>query len=154
MSKAYETIIVLNAHLSQEQLDANIEKFLQVIKKQEGDIKLVDRWGKRRLAYEIAKKQLRDPELFLVAEDNKRITAAVLGGFDGRRGIVYHLAVREEYRDRGLGDELMTELEKRWKKLGCIRSYLLITPGNLIARQFYDNRNWEKQDLLIMAKDL
>ena len=57
MSKAYETIVILNAHLSQEQLDANIEKFLQVIKKENGDIKLVDRWGKRRLAYEIAKKQ-------------------------------------------------------------------------------------------------
>ena len=103
---------------------------------------------------EITKKQLRDPELFLVAEENKRITAAVLGGFDGRRGIVYHLAVREEYRDQGLGEGLMIELEKRWKKLGCIRSYLLITPGNLKARQFYENRNWEIEDLLIMAKDL
>lgn len=57
MSKAYETIIILNAHLSQEQLDANIEKFLHVINKHDGEIKLVDRWGKRRLAYEIAKKQ-------------------------------------------------------------------------------------------------
>lgn len=57
MSKAYETIVILNAHLSQEQIDAAIEKFLQVIKKQDGEIKLVDRWGKRRLAYEIGKKQ-------------------------------------------------------------------------------------------------
>ena len=103
---------------------------------------------------EITKKQFRDPELFLVAESNNRIVGAVLGGFDGRRGIIYHLAVREEYRERGLGEELMVELERRWKNLGCSRSYLLITPENLKARQFYEKRNWEKQDLLVMAKDL
>ena len=103
---------------------------------------------------EITKKQLRDPDLFLVAELNNRIVGAVLGGFDGRRGIVYHLAVRDEYRGQGLGEELMIELEKRWKTLGCIRSYLLITPGNHTACQFYENRNWETQDLLVMAKDL
>ena len=57
MSRAYETTIIFNAHLSQEQLDANVEKYLQIIQKEDGDIKLVDRWGKRRLAYEIAKKQ-------------------------------------------------------------------------------------------------
>jgi len=103
---------------------------------------------------EITKKQFRDPELFLVAESNNRIVGAVLGGFDGRRGIVYHLAVREEYRDRGLGEELMVELERIWKNLGCIRSYLLITSENHEARQFYEKRNWKKQDLLVMAKDL
>jgi ribosomal protein S18 acetylase RimI-like enzyme len=42
---------------------------------------------------EIAKKLERDPDLFLVAEQDDRIVGAVLGGFDGRRGLVYHLAV-------------------------------------------------------------
>ncbi|HET7011627.1 MAG TPA: hypothetical protein VFI11_12700, partial [Anaerolineales bacterium] len=41
---------------------------------------------------EIRKKIERDPDLFLVAEEEGQIVGAVMGGFDGRRGLVYHLA--------------------------------------------------------------
>jgi predicted N-acetyltransferase YhbS len=44
---------------------------------------------------EIWKKLQRDPDLFLVAEENGIIVGTVLGGFDGRRGMVYHMAVDE-----------------------------------------------------------
>ena len=40
---------------------------------------------------ELAKKLQRDPDLFLLAEIDGRIVGTVLGGFDGRRGMVYHL---------------------------------------------------------------
>ena len=42
---------------------------------------------------EIQKKLQRDPDLFLVAEADGQLIGTVLGGFDGRRGMVYHLAV-------------------------------------------------------------
>jgi hypothetical protein len=48
---------------------------------------------------EIAKKLERDPDLFLVAEMDGRIVGAVVGGFDGRRGLVYHLG-DTAYRER------------------------------------------------------
>ncbi|MBU4225890.1 MAG: GNAT family N-acetyltransferase, partial [Chloroflexi bacterium] len=51
---------------------------------------------------EIQKKLQRDPDLFLVAEYNGMVVGAVLGGFDGRRGLVYHLAVAENHRNRGV----------------------------------------------------
>ena len=47
---------------------------------------------------EISKKIIRDPNLFLVAEQKGVIIGAVIGGFDGRRGLVYHLAVAEKHR--------------------------------------------------------
>jgi ribosomal protein S18 acetylase RimI-like enzyme len=103
---------------------------------------------------ELAKKIQRDPDLFLVAEVNGRIIGTVLGGFDGRRGMVYHLAVEARYRKKGLGSLLMTELETRMKEKGCIRSYLLVTKDNLDAIRFYENTGWEKMDLYIMGKDL
>ena len=43
---------------------------------------------------EIEKKIARDPDLFLVAEVEHQIIGSVIGGFDGRRGLIYHLAVR------------------------------------------------------------
>ncbi len=103
---------------------------------------------------ELAKKLQRDPDLFLVAEVNDQIIGSVLGGFDGRRGMVYHLAVNAAYRKKGLGLLLMNELEKRMRERGCIRSYLLVTRDNLEAIRFYENTGWEKMDLFIFGKDL
>jgi len=103
---------------------------------------------------EIAKKLHRDPDLFLVAEVGDQIVGTVLGGFDGRRGMVYHLAVAHSFRKKGVGAELMSELEKRMKHKGCIRTYLLVTRDNLDAIRFYKSQNWESMDLLIFGKDL
>lgn len=103
---------------------------------------------------EIQKKQLRDPDLFLIAEVNGDLIGTVLGGFDGRRGIVYHLAVSESYRNQGIGDSLMAELEARLLEKGCIRCYLLVTLDNLENVEFYLKRGWNKLELMIMGKDI
>lgn len=103
---------------------------------------------------EIKKKLQRDPDLFLLAEMDGQIIGAVLGGYDGRRGIVYHLAVAEAYRQQGIGAELMKELERRLLAKGCIRCYLLVTKDNDSAIQFYEQTGWEQMDLNIYGKDL
>jgi ribosomal protein S18 acetylase RimI-like enzyme len=91
---------------------------------------------------EIRKKLQRDPDLFLLAEADGKLAGTVLGGFDGRRGMVYHLAVAEPYRQQGIGEMLMDELERRLKAKGCIRSYLLVTVENESAMRFYEKRGW------------
>jgi ribosomal protein S18 acetylase RimI-like enzyme len=103
---------------------------------------------------EIQKKQLRDPDLFLIAEVNGKLIGTVLGGFDGRRGIVYHLAVSESYRKKGIGESLMTELEARFNKKGCIRCYLLVTLDNQEILEYYKKRGWKKLELFVMGKDI
>lgn len=103
---------------------------------------------------EIDKKLKRDPDLFIVAELNGLIIGSVLGGFDGRRGMVYHLAVEDSYRKKGIGTVLMNELENRMKQRGCIRSYLLVTRDNSDAIRFYESTGWQQMDLLIYGKDL
>jgi ribosomal protein S18 acetylase RimI-like enzyme len=103
---------------------------------------------------EIEKKLQRDPDLFLVAELDGEIVGTVLGGFDGRRGMVYHLAVQAEHRLKGLGDKLMVELERRLKDKGCIRYYLMVTYDNQEAVGFYEKRGWTRMDLYTFGKDL
>ncbi len=105
-------------------------------------------------APELAKKLQRDPDLFLVAEVDRQIIGTVLGGFNGRRGMVYHLAVEPSYRMKGLGALLMQQLEERLKAKGCIRSYLFVTRDNLEAIRFYENTGWERMELFIYGKDL
>lgn len=57
MLRQYETTIVIDAHLPGESVDASIAKYSKLIEENKGKVKSIDRWGKRRLAYEIAKKQ-------------------------------------------------------------------------------------------------
>ncbi len=104
---------------------------------------------------EIEKKIARDPDLFLLAELDGRIIGSVLGGFDGRRGMMYHLAVAQEHRQRGVGEELIQILEQRLREKGCIRYYLLVTRDNEQAIRFYEQRGWKLlDDLYAYAKDL
>jgi len=104
---------------------------------------------------EIEKKLQRDADLFLVAESGGKIIGSVLGGFDGRRGIVYHLAVDETYRLQGVGSRLMEELENRLRQKGCIRYYLLVTRDNEQAIRFYEARGWRNMDdLYAYGKDI
>lgn len=103
---------------------------------------------------EIQKKLLRDPDLFLLAEYQGTVIGSVLGGFDGRRGMMYHLAVAPEYRGRGAATILVEELERRLRLKGCLRYYLMVTKDNLMAIQYYEKRGWELMDLYTYAKDL
>jgi ribosomal protein S18 acetylase RimI-like enzyme len=103
---------------------------------------------------EIRKKLSRDPDLFLVAEDQGRIIGAVMGGYDGRRGLVYHLAVLPEERRRGLGSTLMAELEQRLRAKGCVKYYLLVTPDNPQVLEFYRRLGWSVMDMTLMGKEL
>ena len=55
--RTYETIIVIDAHLSEEIIEGLVNKTKKMITDNGGNIIGVNRWGKRRLAYEIKKKQ-------------------------------------------------------------------------------------------------
>ena len=123
--------------------------------------------GRSDTLEEISKKVQRDPDLFLVAEStipsaeaercsvpSRKLIGSVIGGFDGRRGMVYHLAVAEEYRQQGIGTALMEEVERRLKAKGCLKYYLLVVSGNEQIIQFYARLGWQAMDVTIMGKEL
>jgi ribosomal protein S18 acetylase RimI-like enzyme len=102
---------------------------------------------------ELKKKLERDPDLFLVAEsESGQVIGSVLGGYDGRRGLVYHLAIEASHRRQGIGQTLMDDLEARLRDKGCYKSYLLVAPDNQAALDFYTEQGWEKMPHHIMGK--
>jgi len=103
---------------------------------------------------EIEKKITRDPDLFLVAESDGEIVGSVMGGYDGRRGLIYHLAVAFNYRGNGIGSRLMDEVESRLRTKGCLKSYLLLTTDNEEAMRYYEKRGWQNMNsVLIYGKE-
>lgn len=53
----YESIIILDSLMPPKDIDAAIERFSGIIKANAGKIRKTEKWGKKRLAYEIHKKQ-------------------------------------------------------------------------------------------------
>jgi ribosomal protein S18 acetylase RimI-like enzyme len=111
--------------------------------------------GRSDTPAEIVKKLERDPDLFLVAEADGAIVGSAVGGYDGRRGLVYHLAVASAFRGMGVGSRLMDELELRLRTKGCLKCYLLVTSDNPEAEVFYRQRGWQHMDSIrLYGKEL
>lgn len=51
----YEAMYVLRPDLDEEQVNAAVEKFSEIITNNGGEVNKVEQWGKRRLAYEVQK---------------------------------------------------------------------------------------------------
>jgi ribosomal protein S18 acetylase RimI-like enzyme len=104
---------------------------------------------------EIEKKVARDPDLFLVAESQGCIIGSVIGGFDGRRGLIYHLAVAAAFREQGVGSCLMEEVESRLLAKGCLKCYLMVLPNNTGLEDYYQRRGWKPMDTVhLFGKEL
>lgn len=111
--------------------------------------------GRSDAPEEIKRKLERDPDLFLVSESDREIIATIIGGYDGRRGMIYHLAVRKDFRRQGVGAALLAEVEKRLQAKGCVKIYLLVLDDNASAIHFYEECGWKhSQHDLIFSKEL
>ena len=102
----------------------------------------------------IARKLATQRELFLVADDRGRVVGTVLGGWDGFRGWVYHLAVDPQHRRAGIGRELMQEIERRLRALGCPKINLQVRAHNSGVRAFYERLGWTTEAHISMGKEL
>ena len=103
---------------------------------------------------ELSRKVEHDPDLFVLAVLGDQVVGTVVGGYDGRRGLVYHLAVDAAHRRRGLGRRLMEEIEDRLRKRGCLKCYLLVAAEAGEAVEFYRGHGWQTMDVTLMGKEL
>ena len=99
---------------------------------------------------EIQRMLKRNPNLFLIGRVDKKIIGVVMGGFDGRRGYIHHLAVDPEYQKRGYGKLLMQELIIRFHQDRIHKVHLFIEKDNKKVIDFYRNLGWDIRDDLIM----
>jgi len=53
--RTYESVVIINAALEDEQIDATIARIQEIITTHGGEIVDVDKWGRKRLAYPIKK---------------------------------------------------------------------------------------------------
>ena len=104
---------------------------------------------------EILKMHRMNPDLFLVGEIDRRVAAVVMGGYDGRRGIVHHLAVDKALRHRRLARMMIEELEHRFRRHGVVKVNFWIKIDNKDAIGFYEKAGYDlREDIVTMSKVL
>lgn len=93
--RKYEVVFVLRADLDEEKNQAFIDKFKAIVENKGGEIVKLDKWGKRRLAYEV--KDLREGFYVVMKMNATPEAAAELERvFKLTDEILRHMIVREE----------------------------------------------------------
>lgn len=88
----------------------------------------------------------RNPHTCLVLKKESEIIGTALGGFDGRRGYIYHLAVKEDCQHHGYGTLLLDSVVKALKNEGAGKIHLMVYRDNASAHAFYTARSWHLRD--------
>lgn len=97
----------------------------------------------------------RNPTTCLVGEKEGEIIAAVMGGFDGRRGYIHHLSVAPHLQGEGYGRQILFELERRFTDMGVKKVHLFVQKVNDKVIGFYQRCGYIKRtELIDMSKTL
>ncbi|QOR35221.1 GNAT family N-acetyltransferase [Clostridium sp. 'deep sea'] len=95
---------------------------------------------KDRLSYYLN----RNPSLSSVAcLENGKLVAALLCGHDGRRGSIYHTAVYNEYRKKGIGRKMEERSLLELNKIGITTGFLFINTNNPGSKNFWQSLGWK-----------
>ena len=85
----------------------------------------------------------RNPSLSYAAICAGAIVGACICGHDGRRGLVYHLAVAPEYRGQGIAKEILKMGLAGLRKCGIARVIILVAKDNCLGQEFWISQGFE-----------
>lgn len=94
------------------------------------------------------------PELLLVGVAGAELVGAVIAGFDGVRGWIYHLAVLPAWRRRGIATALVRQAEVGLAKLGCSKVNLQVRATNSVVLAFYQSLGYLVEERVSMGRRL
>ncbi|MBI4067521.1 GNAT family N-acetyltransferase [Candidatus Gottesmanbacteria bacterium] len=96
-----------------------------------------------------------NPTSSIVLEQKARVIGSALGIFNGRRGMIYHLALEPKWQGKGYGSLLLKEVEKRLQQRGATKFNLFVSLENLKIFPFYEKHGYSvMSDSIVLAKDL
>ena len=94
------------------------------------------------------------PDLLLVAVDGDLVVGTAMAGYDGHRGWLYSVAVRQTHRRRGIATLLIADAEQRLARLGCTKVNLQVRAENAAVAALYRSLGYEIEERVSMGKRL
>jgi ribosomal protein S18 acetylase RimI-like enzyme len=90
-----------------------------------------------------------------LSENDGEIAGVILSGHDGRRGFIYHTAVRETKRGQEIGRVLVDTVEAAMKAEGINKISLVAFTGNEPGNKFWEKMGYQvREDLVYRNKNL
>jgi len=86
-----------------------------------------------------------DRQALLVAEAEDVLAGTLIAAWDGWRGSFYRLAVRPDWRRRGLARALVREGERRLGERGAVRLTAIIADDDSVAISFWSALGYRRQ---------
>lgn len=97
----------------------------------------------------------RNPETCFVAIDNNEIMGVILCGNDGRRGYIYHTAVKPSERNKGIGTKLVDRAMKAFEDIGITKVALVVFEQNETGNIFWEKKGFtSREDLVYRNKQI
>ena len=89
----------------------------------------------------------RNPETSVVAvAENDDIVGGILCGHDGRRGCLYHVCVREDYRRMGIGKAMVVHCMNALKAEKINKVSLIAFTKNDVGNAFWRTIGWTRRE--------
>ena len=88
----------------------------------------------------------RNPDARVVAVADGKVVGSILCGYDGRRGCLYHVCVREDYRRQGIGKAMVVYCMKALEKEAISKVSLIAFTQNDIGNAFWKEIGWTKRE--------
>lgn len=102
----------------------------------------------------IANKLEVQAELLLVGILDDLVVGAVMAGYDGVRGWIYHLAVAPEHRRHGIATTLVRAAESGLRRLGCPKVNIQVRSTNADVVEFYRSLGYLIEERVSMGRRL
>lgn len=88
----------------------------------------------------------RNPDLSFVAICNNKIIGCLMCGHDGRRGYLQHLLVIPEFRNQGIGKQLVEMCLHKLKEIGILKNHLFVLKSNNVGNKFWNSLGWNLRE--------
>ena len=88
----------------------------------------------------------RNPTTSMVAFCGEELVGSILCGHDGRRGCLYHVCVKENYRKHGIGQKLVNACLEALKAEHINKVNLIAFKKNEVGNRFWKGLGWTYRD--------
>lgn len=88
----------------------------------------------------------RNPGISVVAVKDGEIVGSILCGHDGRRGCLYHVCVREDFRMQGIGKSMVVYCMNALAKEHISKVSLIAFTKNDVGNAFWKEIGWTKRE--------
>lgn len=103
-------------------------------------------------AKDILRKLKVKPGWFLIGEEDGKVVASVMAGYEGHRGWLNYVAVSPALRGKGHGRRMVERAEAVLKKAGCPKVNLQVRKGNEAVLGFYRELGYVEDEVVSMGK--